>query len=106
MKDPVYRLSETTVLIARRLEAGLFCGLALIFAVIAFWLTTSFSITWLIVGLDIFLGVCAAQLFVKACTIYSTSQRPERPDERERYLQSRSLHIPGIKREARRPEQG
>jgi hypothetical protein len=54
------------------------------------------------IGLDIFLGLNAAASFVEACTVYAASQPAERPDERERYLQSRSLYNPGGAREARR----
>jgi hypothetical protein len=106
MKDPLYRFSAATVSLARRLEAGFYLGLVLVFGVMVLWLTLSFGLNWFVIGLDIFLGLCAAELFVKACTVYSTSQPPERPDERERYLQSRSLHIPGSRREARRRERG
>jgi hypothetical protein len=102
MKDPLYRFSEATVLIARRLEAGLYLALFLILVVIALRLTLSFGLNWFIIGLDILLGLYAAGSFVKACTVYSSSQPPERPDERQRYFQSRSLYIPGSQDESRR----
>jgi hypothetical protein len=102
MKDPVYRFSAATVSFARLLEAGFDLGFSLGLILMALWLTLSFGLNWLIIGLDIFLVLCAAQAFVMACTIYSTSRLPERPDERERYLQSRSLYMPANQREAHR----
>jgi hypothetical protein len=104
MKDPLYRISAATVSVARCLEAGFYLGLVLVLVIVTLWLTLSFGLNWLVIGLDIFLGLSAAELFVKACTVYSTSQSPERPDERERYRQSRSLYSPGSRREARRRE--
>jgi high-affinity Fe2+/Pb2+ permease len=104
MKGPLFRFSAATVSFARLLEAVFNLGLALVFAWIVLWLSLSFGLNWLIIILDIILGLSAAQLFVKACTVYSTSQTQERPDERERYLQSRSLYNPGSRREAGRRE--
>jgi hypothetical protein len=104
MNDPLYRFSAATVSFARRLEAGFLLGLALVLVAITLWLALRFGLNWFIIGLDLILGMNAAGLFVGACTVYSTSQSQERPDERERYLQSRSLYNPGSRREAPRRE--
>lgn len=104
MKGPLYRFTTATVSFARLLEAGFNLGLALVFALIVLWLSLSFGLNWLVIILDIILGLSAGQLFVKACAVYSTSQSPGPPDERERYLQSRSLYNPGRRREADRRE--
>lgn len=106
MNDPLYRFSTATISLARRLEAGFYLGLALVFVAVVLWLTSAFGLNWFVLGLDMFLGFCAAGLFVNACMIYSTVQQPERPDERQRYLQSRSLYIPGSTRKARHREHG
>ena len=102
MKDPLYRISAATVSFAKLVEAGLYLGVALFFVLIALWSTRAFGFNWFMTGLDIFLGLNAAASFVEACTLYAASQPPERPDERERYLQRRSLYIPRDMREARR----
>ena len=104
MKGPPYRFSAATVSFARLLEAAFNLGLALVLALIVSWLTRSVGLNWFVIFLDIILGLSAAQLFVKACTIYSTSSLQERPDERDRYLQSRSLYNPGSRREPPRRE--
>jgi hypothetical protein len=106
MKDPLYRFSAATVSFARLLEAVFNLGLALVLALIALRLSLSFGFNWLIVALDVILGLSAVQLFVKACTIYSTSRLPDRPDVWERYLRSRSLYVPEDGRDARRRERG
>ena len=102
MKDPLYRMSTATVSFAKLVEAGFYLALALVFVLIAWWLTRAFGLNWFMIGLDIFLGLNAAASFVEACTLYAASQPAERPDERERYLQSRSLYISRDVREARR----
>ena len=106
MKDPLYRLSVASLSVIRRLEGGFCFGLALSLVGTALWLTLWAGLNWLVIGIDIFLGIWASELFVKACTAYSTSQQPERADERERYLQSRALYNPGSKRDDRRRERG
>ena len=75
MKGPLYRFSAATVSFARLLEAGFNLGLALVLVLVVLWLTLSLGLNWLIIGLDILLGLSAAQLFVKACTVYSTVSR-------------------------------
>jgi hypothetical protein len=107
MRDPLYRFSVATVSFARLVEAGFYLGLFLVFVVIALWLTLSFGLNWFVIGLDIVLGLKASESFVKACTVYSTSRSPERPDERQRYLESRSLYFPRNRREtSRNPRTG
>jgi hypothetical protein len=103
MNGPLYHFSAATVSFARLFGAGVSLALALVFALIVLWLTLTFGLNWFIIIFDILLGLGAAGLFVTACEVYSTSRLPERPDERERYLQSRSLYNPNGRREATSP---
>jgi hypothetical protein len=90
----MHTFTARTVAAARLFEASLYCGGALLLALVMVWLTASFGINWIIVLFDALLAFYAVGCFVKACEIYAASQQPERPDERQRYLNGRMLYNP------------
>jgi hypothetical protein len=55
-------------------------------------------------GIAIFCGLAGPELLVKASEAYVSASPPERPDERLRDLQSRSLHVPDNSQRSRRRE--
>jgi hypothetical protein len=94
MKGPMHDIAARMVTAARLFKASLYCAGALFFALIMLWQTAWFGFNWVVLGLDILWGVCALGYFVKACEIFAASRQPERPDERQRYLDSRMLYNP------------
>jgi hypothetical protein len=65
----------------------------------AFWLLLAFwagiplgNPFWTVLALC--LAACGMGCIVKAAQLYASARPPERPDDRQRYLASRSLYIP------------
>jgi fatty acid desaturase len=103
MRSPLERFAESTVTTARRAQAGAALCIAILLIIGAIWLTLAFGINWFTMGVDLLLVVFALGPFVRACEIYeSIKPHSQRPEERQRYLYSQSLYIPGSTREARR----
>jgi hypothetical protein len=76
-------------------------GLALWFAIwsgilacVACWIVLIDPGNWLIDLVAFCVLLYAAGLGLRACDIYMTQQREERPDVRQRYLDSRLLYSP------------
>jgi fatty acid desaturase len=100
----LYRGAQTAVTFARLVNAAFHGALAVLFAGVALWLALPLGQGWLFDVLALFLGLLGAAIGVNGLEIFLSTKSPERPDERERYLQSRSLYNPGSRREAGRRE--
>jgi fatty acid desaturase len=101
MSDPLRAIAER-VLMANALFAAAFefaCAVAL--AGLAIWLWLSFD-DWIgLVGPLVF-GLFSVGVFVSCCDMYLSARPAQRPDERERYLRSRSLFNPDDPRRLRK----
>jgi hypothetical protein len=103
MKDRVRDIAEKTISGARLMEALWYFVLASAFLLTALWLVFSFE-NWFAYGIAILCGLKGAELLVKASEAYVSASPPERPDERLRDLQSRSLYVPDNSQRSRRRE--
>jgi fatty acid desaturase len=100
----LYRGAQTAVTFARLVNAAFHGALAVLFAGFALWLALPLGRGWLLDIIAIYFGLLGAAIGVKGLEIFLSTKSQERPDERERYLQSRSLYNPGSRREAARRE--
>jgi hypothetical protein len=92
--NPLREFAARAVTTARLFEASLYGAGALVLVLIMLWLTASSGANWFVLLIDAVLAFYARRYFVKACEIYAASRQPERPDERQRYLESRQLYSP------------
>jgi fatty acid desaturase len=99
-----YRLAQALVSTARIVSATFYAALAILLIAFALWLAFPLGQGWLFDGLALLLGWSGAATGVKAAERFLSTRPAERPDERERYLQSRSLYNPGSRRESGRRE--
>jgi hypothetical protein len=99
-----YRGAQTAATFARLINAAFHGKLAILFIGFASWLALPFGQGWVLDVLAILFGLQGAAIGVKGLEIFLSTRPPDRPDERERYLQSRSLYNPGSRREAGRRE--
>jgi hypothetical protein len=102
----LYRGAQTCVSLARLISAAFYCAVALLLISIALWLALPLGQGWLLDILAILFGLQGAAVGVKGLEIFLSTRPPERPDARQRYLQSRSLYVPEDRRDARRRERG
>jgi hypothetical protein len=100
----LYRIAQALLSIARLIGAALYATFALLFMWLALWFFLPSGHGEPVFSLTIFFGLWAAMIGVKALEMFLSTRPAERPDERERYLQSRSLYNPGRRREAGRRE--
>jgi hypothetical protein len=103
MKDRVRVIAEKALSAARLMEALCYFVLASAFLLAALWLVFCFE-NWFAYGIAIFCGLTGAGLLLKASEVYVSASPPERPDERLRYLQSRSLYVPDNNQRSRHRE--
>jgi len=96
----LYRGAQKAVTFGRLVNAALHGAFAVLLIRIALWIAMSFEQG----VLAIFVGLWGAAIGVKGLEIFLSTKSQEHPDERARYLQSRSLYNPGGRREAPRRE--
>jgi hypothetical protein len=100
----LYRPAQTAVTFAHLVNAAFHGALALLLVGFALWLALPLGQGWFLDVIAIFFGVWGAAIGVKCLEIFLSTKSSERPDERERYLRSRSLYNPENRREAGRRE--
>jgi hypothetical protein len=103
MKDRVRDIAKKAISGARLMEALWYFVLTSAFLLAALWLVFSFE-NGFAYGIAIVCGLTGAGLLLKASEAYVRASPPERPDERLRYLQSRSLYVPDNNQRSRRRE--
>jgi hypothetical protein len=102
----LYRAAQAGVSLARLFSAAFHLTIAILLIGFALWLALPLGQGWLLNIIAILFGLQGAAIGVKALEIFLSARPPERPDERQRYLQSRSLYVPDDGRDARRRERG
>ena len=102
----LYRAAQAGVSFARLLSAAFYLTIAILLIGFALWLALPLGQGWLLDILAMLFGLQGAAVCIKGLEIFLSTRPPERPDERQRYLRSRSLYVPEDRRDARRRERG
>jgi hypothetical protein len=101
-----YHAAQIAVSLARLFSAAFYLSIAILLIGFALWLALPFGQGWLLDVIAIPFGLQGAAVGVKGLEIFLSTRPPERSDERQRYLRSRSLYVPEDRRDARRREHG
>jgi hypothetical protein len=99
----LYRAAQTAVSLARLFGAAFHLTIAILLIGFALWFALPLGQGWLLDIIAILFGLQGAAVGVKGPEIFLSTRRP---DERQRYLRSRSLYVPEDRRDARRRERG
>jgi fatty acid desaturase len=101
MNDPMRNFAEKMVKTARLAVAVWYFTLASAFGLGAFYLLIAFQ-NWFAWSFAIVFAVVGLGSLLDASEAYVSARPLVRPDERQRYFESRSLYLPGDRRENRR----
>ncbi len=101
-----YHAARIAVSLARLFSAAFYLSIAILLIGFALRLALPLGQGWLLDVIAIFFGLQGAAIGVKGLEIFQSTRPAERPDERQRYLRSRSLYVPEDGRDARRRERG
>jgi hypothetical protein len=100
----LYRAIQIAVTIAHAIVAVLYFAFGLLCISVGIWLLFVFGFNWWAVGFGAFLILCGASPLLRGGEIFLSTRPAERPDDRLRYLRSRSLYVPEDRRETGRRE--
>jgi len=102
----LYRVTQAAVALAHMVNAALYLGFGLLFIFIGVWVMFVFGLNWWAIGFGVFFILNGMPLVLRGGEIFLSTQPAERPDERQRYLRSRSLYVPEDRRDHDRRERG